>query len=118
MKKKENTKKQADGSNKILWMANIHRYLYLPVLVLVSLIWKSNTLLCMGAGFLLFAVYTFIGFKCRWTHIYCSFQSMQKQRMTPGNVNWNTILLSTVYKMPTAFGILGLVMVIYQVFYL
>ncbi|MGM9589568.1 MAG: hypothetical protein ACI3V0_05280 [Faecousia sp.] len=99
-------------------MANVYRYFFLPVLVLVSLFWRSKTLLVMGLGFLTFAAYTFIGCKLRWKHLYLAFQEMQKQRMTPDKVDWNTIRLSTVLKFPMAFGILGAVMVIYQLFYL
>ncbi len=99
-------------------MANVYRYFFLPILVLVSLFWRSQTLLVMGIGFLVFAAYTLLGTRLRWTHLYLAFQEMQKQRMTPEKINWNTIRLSTAWKFPLAFGILGAVMVIYQLFYL
>ena len=97
--------------------ANIYRYFFLPVLVLAALFWRGQTLLVMGSGFILFALYTFVGYGRRWKHIYLAFQEMQKQKMTPSHVQWNTIKTGTVLKFPVLFGITGIVMVVYQLFY-
>lgn len=105
-------------TDKAVHFANIYRYFFLPVLVLVSLFWRGKTLLCMGTGFIAFALYSLIGYKCRWKHIYLDFQEMQKQRMTPNKIQWNTIQPGKALKFPVLFGILGAVMVIYQLFYM
>jgi len=105
-------------TDKSVHLANIYRYFFLPILVIVALFWRSQTLLCMGIGFIVFAMYTLIGYKCQWKHIYLAFQEMQKQKMTPNKIQWNTIQPGTVLKFPVCFGILGLIMVIYHLFYL
>ena len=97
--------------------ANIYRYFFLPVLVIVALFWRGQTLLVMGTGFIAFALYTFIGYKCQWKHIYLAFQEMQRSKMTPNHIQWNTIKTGTVLKFPILFGITGIVMVVYQLFY-
>lgn len=116
--KQKKSKAAPQKTDKAVHFANIYRYFFLPVLVIASLIWRSNTLLCMGIGFVAFALYTLIGYKCQWKHIYLAFQEMQKQKMTPNKIQWNTIEPSKVLKFPVCFGILGVVMVVYQLFYL
>lgn len=122
MKKTEKpAKKNTPASQKTpraVHFANLYRYFFLPILVIVSLFLRGNTLLCMGIGFLAFALYSIIGYKCRWDHIYLAFQEMQKQRMTPNNIRWDTVRPFDALTFPVCFGILGLIMVIYQVFYM
>ena len=86
--------------------ANLYRYFFLPVLVIVSLFLKGNTLLVMGIGFVAFALYSIIGYKCRWDHIYLAFQEMLKRRMTPNNIQWDTIRPFDALKFPVCFGVL------------
>jgi hypothetical protein len=42
---------------------------------------------------------------------------MQRSKMTPNHIQWNTIKTGTVLKFPILFGITGIVMVVYQLFY-
>ena len=119
MSKKKNTVKAApEKTPKEVHFANLYRYFFLPVLVLVALFWRGQTLLVMGFGFIAFALYSFIGYKGQWKHIYLAFQEMQKQKMTPDKIRWNTIEPMKVLKFPILFGITGTIMIIYQVFYL
>ena len=115
--KKKEPQAAPEKTDKAVHIANVYHYFFLPILVLVSLFWRGQTLLCMGTGFLVFALYTLIGYKCQWKHIYLAFQEMQKQKMTPNKIQWNTIEPVRVLKFPVLFGILGAVMVIYQLFY-
>ena len=117
-KKKKNVKSTApQKTDPAVHIANVYRYFFLPVLVLVALFWRGQTLLVMGSGFIAFALYTFIGYKCQWKHIYLAVQELQKQKMTPNHIQWNTIKIGTVLKFPILFGITGIVMVVYQLFY-
>ena len=86
--------------------------------MIVALFWRGKTLLIMGTGFVIFALYSFLGYKLRWKHVYLAMQEMQKQKMTPKRIDWNTIKPGIALKFPILFGILGAVMVIYQLFYL
>lgn len=119
-KTKKNTKlaSASQKTDKAVQFANLYRYVFLPVLVLAALFWRGQTLLCMGTGFVAFALYTLVGYKCQWKHIYLAFQEMQKQKMTPDKIRWNTIEPMKVLKFPILFGITGTFMIIYQVFYL
>ena len=119
MSKKKNTVKAApEKAPKEVHFANLYRYFFLPVLVIVALFWRGQTLRGMGTGFMACALSTFIGYKCRWKHLYLAFQEMQRSKMTPNNIQWNTIKTGTVLKFPILFGITGVVMVVYQLFYL
>ena len=119
MSKKKNTVKAApEKTPKEVHFANLYRYFFLPVLVLVALFWRGQTLLVMGSGVIAFALYTFIGCKSQWKHMYLAFQEMQHCKMTPNHIQWNTIKTGTVLKFPILFGITGVVMVVYQLFYL
>ena len=61
----------------------------------------------MGMGLLLFAIYSFVGYKLRWKHIFCSYQNANHQKMTPDCINWNTVKKSDAYGVPAIFAILG-----------
>lgn len=43
-------------------------------------------LLAMGIGFVLLALYDFIGYTRCWKHIYCSLQSAHRRKMTPNDI--------------------------------
>ena len=115
--KKNNKQSAPQKTDPAVHCANIYRYFFLPVLVIVALFWRGQTLLVMGTGFIVFALYTFIGYKCQWKHIYLAFQEMQRSKMTPNHIQWNTIKTGTVMKFPILFGITGIIMVVYQLFY-
>lgn len=98
-------------------LAYAHRYLYLPLIIFVSyLAGKDAMLLYMGIGALLFAVYSFIGFKWRWKHIFCSFQNTYHQKMTPNHIDWDSIKKTDGYGVPIIFGILGLALILCHLF--
>ena len=120
MSKTKKTNRQAapQKTDPAVHYANIYRYFFLPVLVLAALFWRGQTLLVMGTGFIAFALYTFIGYKCQWKHLYLAFQELQRSKMTPTHIQWNTIEPSKALKFPVLFGITGIVMVIYQLFYM
>ena len=118
MSKKKNTVKAApEKTPKEVHLLNILGKALILILVIVALFWRGQTLLVMGTGFIIFALYTFIGWKCQWKHIYLAFQEMQRSKMTPNHIQWNTIKTGTVLKFPILFGITGVVMVVYQLFY-
>ena len=116
-KKNEKTPAVPEKTDKAVHFANIYRYFFLPILVIVALFWRGKTLLIMGTGFVIFALYSLLGYKLHWKHVYLAMQEMQKQKMTPKRIDWNTIKPGTALKFPILFGITGIVMVIYQLFY-
>ena len=96
----------------IIVLALAHRYL-LPVLLILLplLLSEENWLLYMGIGFILLAVYDFLGYKLRWKHIFCSYQNAYHRKMTPERINWNSVKKSDAYCIPIICGVLGLAVI-------
>jgi len=61
-----------------------------------------------GISILVFASYQFIGYLCRWKHIFCSFQNAYHQKMTPNQIDWDIISKADAYCIPWFFAIFGI----------
>ncbi len=98
----------------IISLAYAHRYIY-PILICAVpiLLGGEYMLLAMGVGCILFSAYNLLGYICRWKHIYCSFQSMYHERMTPNDIRWHKIKKSDIYGESAIFGIFGIGVVIF-----
>ncbi|MBR6801634.1 MAG: hypothetical protein IKM61_07785 [Eubacteriaceae bacterium] len=92
----------------ILILAHLHRYgaIY-PLFILMPIFGEEYPMLVYGSVFVLWAIYTAVGYKMRWKHIFCSFQPM-KQKMTPHRIRWHEIKSSDVYGMSAIFGFFGI----------
>ena len=77
---------------------------------------REYVLLRCGLGFVLFAMYSLIGYVLQWKHIYCSYQNANRQAMTPNHIVWSNVKKTDAYGCPVIFGVLGLGMVICQAF--
>lgn len=97
----------------VVTMAYLHHHVYMILLVGVSLlIGGSDCILSLGLGFLFYAVYTLVGYKLRWKHIYCSFSiphRARKWKMKTNNYNWKSISKVDVYGVSIMFGLFGIV---------
>ena len=92
----------------IIALAYFHNFLCPMLLAIVPmLIGGVNLFLLYGIGFCLYGLYSLVGFKLRWKHIYCSYQNLHRKKMTPDNICWGTVKRSGVYGTPIAFGIVG-----------
>ncbi len=90
----------------ILILAHLHRYgVVYPLFILMPVFGDEHELLVFGSVFIAWAVYTVVGYKMRWKHIFCSFQPM-RQKMTPDRIRWHEIKSGDVYGMVAiiAFG--------------
>ena len=65
--------------------------------------------------FLGYAIWSFVGYKCKWTHIYCSYQNTNNQKMTPNFVRWDNVKTSVAYGLPVLYLILALICVFIEV---
>lgn len=77
------------------------------MLLCVSVL-SDKSFYIMGTGFILFSIWSLIGYKCKWRHIYCSFQNAYHKKMTPNCVCWDEIKKSDAYVIPLIFLLLGL----------
>ena len=93
----------------IIALALAYRFVYPPLIVLVScLLGGTNLLLFLGIGCCLYGTYMIAGYKLRWKHIYCAYQvSHRGQKMTPDNIRWETIR-NDIYIVPIIFGVIGI----------
>ncbi len=95
-------------AKKIIALAYLHRYGWIVILMVCIIIRPTYMLYSSGAGCVAFSIWSFVGYKCKWKHIYCSFQNAYHQKMTPHSVHWNQIKKSDAYGVPLIFLVLGL----------
>ena len=101
--------------NRIIALAYFHRYGWIATMVVCMLFWPYQMFYTMGIGMLIFALWSFIGYKRKWRHIYCSYQNAYHQKMTPHSVSWNQIRKGDAYGVPLIFFVLGLAMLCFAI---
>lgn len=109
------------NSNVVMLLAYMHRYLFpialgiLPMLI-AEVIGEDYLFELWGCAFLIYALYDIIGYKCKWRHIYCSYQNSSHQRMTPNHVHWDDVKKSDIYGMSALMGCFGVILIIVSFF--
>lgn len=96
----------------VIALALFHRYGWIAVMACCTLAWREYAVQIIGISHMLFAVWTFVGYKLQWKHIYCSYQNASHQKMTPNSIQWHTVKASDAYGIPLIFLILGLLCLI------
>ena len=99
----------------IVPLAYFHRY-GMPVLIVCGAMVCPRRLLAMGIGCLVLAAWSFVGYKCRWKHIFCSYQNAYHAKMTPNDIDWAWISKVDAYGVPAFFAVMGVVGVITSIF--
>ena len=89
----------------IIALAYLHRYGWFALL-LVSL-YLIPYYLTFFAFYIFYSIWTFIGYKCNWKHIFCSFQNANHQKMTPDSIRWDLIKKSDIWGIILIFAFLG-----------
>lgn len=69
----------------------------------------------LGSISLLYGLYVLCGVIYKFRHIYCMFQNLENETMTPNEVYWNSFKKSLLYGYPSIFIILGLGLITYQI---
>lgn len=87
-------------------LAYCHRYGWVVVILILTRFF--NPWLVVSTGSMCYALWTFIGYKMRWEHIYCSFQNAYHLPMTPGKADWKKVRKFDVYALTGTFMVLGL----------
>ena len=105
--------KGSKKENLIIALAYLHRYGLLLGIVICIAAFSRGELLILAIGCLLYAVWTFVGYKCRWKHIFCSYQNTYRQRMTPNNIRWGWVKKSDVYATSIILLILSVACLVY-----
>ena len=105
------------NSNVVMALAYMHRYLFpialglLPVLI-ATIIGKDSLFILYGCAFLAYGLYDIIGYKCKWRHIYCSYQNANRRKMTPNHIHWDEVKKSDIYAMAAVMGVLGVACIV------
>ena len=109
--------KGTEKEKRIIAMAYFHRYGWIAAMMACIAIWPKQMLLIFSVACLSFSVWSFIGYKKKWKHIYCSFQNSYHQKMTPNNIQWHKVKKSDAYGVPLIFLIIGLALLVIMILY-
>lgn len=91
----------------IIALAYFHRYGWIAVMFALVLVFRE-TLYVFAVSTIVYAVWTFIGYKLRWRHIFCSYQNAYHIKMTPERIDWDMIEKHDAYGVPVLFLLMGL----------
>lgn len=103
---------------RIKTLAYLHRGI--PILGCVISVFFPGVIVfySFGATFLVSSIWTFIGYKRRWKHIFCSFQLQSRDpysEMTPNSIRWGWVEKRDVYGVVILEAIFGLAVIIYAI---
>ena len=104
--------KGTEKEKRIIALAYFHRYGWIAAMMVAIAMWPKQMLFILPVACLSFSVWSFIGYKKKWKHIYCSFQNAYHQKMTPNSIQWNKIKKSDAYGVPLVFFIIGLALLV------
>ena len=102
--------KGTEKEKRIIALAYFHRYGWIAAMMACIAIWPKQMYLIISIAFLLFSIWSFIGYIKKWKHIYCSFQNAYHKKMTPNSIQWNKIKKSDAYGVPSIFFVMGLLL--------
>ena len=97
--------KNAEG---IIALALLHRYGWCGVMLLMVCVFNDYDIHILTGGSLILSVWTFVGYKCKWKHIFCSYQDAYHCKMTPGAIDWDWIEKRDAYGVPLILLVIAL----------
>ncbi len=92
---------------RIIALAYFHRYGWIAIMAGLVFTLLKYALLIFGLCFILYSLWSLIGYKLKWRHIYCSFQNTHRKDMTPHHICWSHMKKSEAYGGPLLFLALG-----------
>lgn len=104
--------KKTDKKTIIILLALLHSYGMGVAFLVFFCLWGYHRLafLLTGVAFLIHSVWSFIGYRYKWKHVYCSYQSwLHKQKMSPDKIKWQKIDRKDANRVPLISLILGLI---------
>ena len=106
-------KKNPAAAKRIIALAYFHRYGWMIAMLLFLLIApKQFSYHIISIHFIVFSIWTWIGYQCKWRHIYCSYQNAYRRKMTPYTIYWQNVKKSDAYGVPLIFFLLGLALLL------
>ncbi len=92
----------------IIALAYFHRYGWIAVMFALTFILR-NVFYVWSISMIVYADWSFIGYKLRWRHIFCSYQNAYHIKMTPERIDWEWVKKYEAYGIPIFFFVMGLV---------
>ena len=98
---------------RIIALAYFHRYGWIAIMTGLILLIPQYTLLIVSLCSIATSLWSLIGYKLKWKHIYCSHQNGHRtanghrKDMTPHHICWTHIKKSEAYGVPLIFLIVG-----------
>lgn len=99
-------------NSRIIALAYFHRYGWIAVMLICFIITKS--LYTIGAFSIAFSIWSLIGYRLKWKHIFCSYQNAYHMSMTPNRISWDIIRKSDAYGIPAILFVVGVGSIIVQ----
>lgn len=103
--------------DRIIALAYLHRYGLGLLFLAILLRSRVGFLFAWSVGFIAYGVWTLVGYKCRWRHVFCSYQNARRERMTPYNTGWGRIKKAEIYIPFCGHVILGMVLLLCAILY-
>lgn len=101
----------------IIALAYCHRYGWIGAMMLVMIIFPDAMFYTMSICMLAFAIWSLVGYHCKWRHIYCSYQNAYHKQMTPDSIRWHRIKKRDAYGVPIIFLVFGILTLCFAIFY-
>ena len=96
------------SAKRVIALAYFHRYGWIATMIGLALIKPKLALYSVSICAIAFSLWSLIGYKLKWRHIYCSFQNAYHKTMTPHSIHWSQIKKSDAYGVPLIFLVLGI----------
>ena len=90
---------------------------FIPAVIVAGLTKKTDvTFIAVGAGVIIYAIYFAIGILCKFRHVFCVLQSINKMPMTPNEVNWDLLTTYEKWMRPITYAVIGVVIILLAIF--
>ena len=81
----------------VIALAYFHRYGWIAIMLGLIAVWIKQMPVILGVCCIVYSIWTFIGYKRKWRHIYCSYQNAYRKSMTPHAINWYQVKKRDAY---------------------
>lgn len=94
-------------AKRVIALAYFHRYGWIAIMMGLVFLIPQYALLIVSLCFIATSLWSLIGYKLKWKHIYCSHQNAHRKDMTPHHICWTHIKKSEAYGVPLIFLVMG-----------
>ena len=91
----------------VVALAYFYRYGWIVIMTGLIFLIPQYTLLIVSLCFIATSLWSLIGYKLKWKHIYCSWQNAHRKDMTPHNICWTCVKKSEAYGVPLISLVMG-----------